>query len=161
MFFCYVPQFSRIEVQGIVCMDCRSVGIAVDLAPFIPQGLWQSLVPQHVRLSPVAIDYVAPLVPRGHLSTRLLLKTRLAPWQDSYVSRRCSWQFADTDHYDLPSSHAWDMSRCIQRTTRRTRRRKRAPRVLDFFQMGLDTPPQRATTVWRVPCRLPVKVTSM
>ncbi|OLQ05061.1 hypothetical protein AK812_SmicGene11827 [Symbiodinium microadriaticum] len=54
-------------VQGIVCMDCRSVGIAVDLAPFIPQGLWQSLVPQHVRLSPVAIDYVAPLVPRGFI----------------------------------------------------------------------------------------------
>ena len=114
-FFAMQLTVSGLEVRGIVSMDCRSVGIGVDLTHFIPQGLWQLLAPQHVRLVAPQIDYVAPLVPRGHLSTHFSHKAGLAPWQDSEVSECWTWQLLDTDHYDLPNSHVWDMSRSIQR----------------------------------------------
>ena len=41
--------FCGAEPHGIVSMDCRS-GITMNLAECLPQGLWQPLARQHVRL---------------------------------------------------------------------------------------------------------------
>ena len=120
-----------LEVRAIVSMDCRPVSItSLDVAWCIPRSLLQALAAQHVRLSLVDVDFVAPLVPLGRLQARFQRKDALAPWQASQLSPCRTRQLADTDHFELPSSHVWDMHRCIQQCCRRMRRRckKRRPR---------------------------------
>ena len=134
---------SGFDIRAVVSMDFRNVRTKsigeVHEVPCVPRSLLQSLAAEHVRLALVDVDFVAPLVPRGRLHPRFLRrKDAVAPWQSSRLSLCWTRQLAETDHFDLPSSHSWDVQRCLQQCCARRRRcKKRRPRVEGSGLIGL------------------------
>ena len=84
----------------------------------LPPSLLQSLMQLRFRLSEVSVvDYVAPMVPRGHLrhlSRRFPVAAYVAPIHYCQAARRPGRALADADHFGMPESHAWDIRCCIQ-----------------------------------------------
>ena len=121
-----------LNVRAIVSMDCRNDSItSLHRVSVAPRSLLQSIAPQHVRLSLVDVDFVAPLVPRGRLQARFQRKDAVAPWQASRLSPCWTRRLQDTDHFDIASSHSWDIQRfieqcCIRRRRRCKKRRQRS-----------------------------------
>ncbi|CAJ1396783.1 unnamed protein product [Effrenium voratum] len=66
---------------------------------------------QSLRLAITNLNCEAPAVPRG------LLRLRISPAQilaDGAASTQAMSQFqADTDHWDLPNSHLWDIAQAL------------------------------------------------
>ena len=108
-------------VHGVVGLDPRC-GQTHDLwgppsgQPRIrfARSLPQSLAPLHFRLAMAcAVDFLAPQVPRGQLPGRYANMADVAPWCHCQAAWRQTWSLADTDHYGVRRSHAWDISYCI------------------------------------------------
>ncbi|CAE7539953.1 ANXA6 [Symbiodinium natans] len=104
-------------VRGVVVLEAR-IGestTTLSTSSMIPRNLAQTLVPVHFRLPEAGtVDFVAPLVPRGSLPSRFLRSVHVAPWQHCRAAWSMPQQLVDGDHYDLPNSHMWDITRCIR-----------------------------------------------
>ena len=127
-----------LHVFGIVGLDPRCGGGNVNLCsePTFSMTLsQQSRAPLHVRLCSFGIvDYVAPLVPVRSLPTRFPIQACLAPWWHCQAAQRAGKHLADSDHHELPSSHAWDLATCIQAQAQacfRKRSRRASPGRLE------------------------------
>ncbi|CAE7453462.1 unnamed protein product [Symbiodinium sp. CCMP2592] len=106
-----------LAVGGLVAMDDRAVELLSwaepSQSPSVPRGLLGSLSPNKHRLDlghvSLALAYVAPAVPRANLAARFLRNERLAAWWSLTFQCR-PLHLADTDHFTLAASHAWDLT---------------------------------------------------
>ena len=105
-----------LAVGGLVAMDDRAVELLSWAEPSgssVPRGLLGSLSPNKHRLDlshvSLALAFVAPTVPRANLASRFLRNECLAAWWSLTFQCR-PLHLADTDHFSLAASHAWDLA---------------------------------------------------
>lgn len=93
-------------VRGLVALDCRSKDAKqrnLQTSP-VPKGLSDFVNQKSFRASRADMCCMAPLVPRGALPSRVFsLNAEL-----TFV--QCPCHLLDTDHFDIQSSHSWDIT---------------------------------------------------
>ena len=104
---------SGFRVRGLVALDCRCIERTVLSTVYVvPRSLRQGLVPINFRCMDQEVHIVTPLVPRVTLTARNFCNRAILSPEVSLASATAvaSWVF-DGDHWNVPVSHAWDITR--------------------------------------------------
>ena len=131
-----------VDVQGLVDLDPRYFLVRASEVPNVPRLLAQSLARIHFRLPLEQVACLTPLVDRGCMRANFLEATvqLAADWAHAC----CSYQHLnDTDHFDLKSSHAWDITNLLASRWERARGRHLPSLETKALARGLHVKPKK------------------
>ncbi|CAK9028013.1 unnamed protein product [Durusdinium trenchii] len=113
--------------RGLIALDCRCAERAARDIYVVPLALRQSMTSSSWRCLIEEFHFVSPRVPRINITARHFdLRARLDAEMSVVSAKAFALNVMDSDHFDLPVSHCWDLSRLvsqIRKGRRRTRRK--------------------------------------
>ena len=99
-----------ISAQGLIALDCRCAERQVLQVEPVPHALRQNMTASHWRCIVDEFHFVAPRIPRMGITARHFHPRMKLDAEMSVVSAQaCASYFSDTDHFDIPKSHCWDI----------------------------------------------------
>ncbi|CAJ1332241.1 unnamed protein product [Effrenium voratum] len=120
-------------LRGLVALDCRCLQRTALEIDVVPRRLRVDVASAFhsaalaFRSAATELRVAAALVGRGGLTGRHLARPEvLAPNAAAGAGQQSSLEVADSDHWDLPMSHVWDIAAVVQKLTRCTKRPRRS-----------------------------------